>query len=118
VLLTLSVIGRVELSPPDPRDAHVAAAFDAHQRRGRLLGPDAVAAAVERFEALGSEVLQRPSPWQLGAAEARLAEEWLRGWVGVTDAPEDYTRMRLEQLAAGQLTATVHHADLLVQPSS
>ena len=33
VLLTLSVVGRVDLSPADPLDARVAAAFDAHQRR-------------------------------------------------------------------------------------
>src|SRR4051812_21451560 len=51
VLLTLSVAGRVDLSPADPLDSRVAAAFDAHQRRmtvgGRLLGPDAVTAAVD-----------------------------------------------------------------------
>ena len=86
VLLTLSVVGRVELAPADPLDSRVAAAFDAHQRRmtarGRLLGPDAVAAAVEGFRRLGAEVLVRPSPWRLGAAEAGLAAEWLTGWVG------------------------------------
>ena len=32
-LLTLSVAGRVELTPADPLDRRVAAAFDAHQRR-------------------------------------------------------------------------------------
>ena len=57
VLLTLSVVGRVELAPADPLDSRVAAAFDAHQRRmtaaGRLLGPDAVAAAVEGFRRRG-----------------------------------------------------------------
>ncbi len=51
ILITLSVIGRVSLTPADPLDRRVAAAFDAHQRRvterGRLLGPDAVALAVE-----------------------------------------------------------------------
>ena len=86
MLLTLSVAGRVELAPADPLDSRVAAAFDAHQRRmtprGRLLGPDAVAAAVEGFRRLGAEVLVRPSPWRLGAAEADLAAEWLTGWVG------------------------------------
>ena len=75
VLLTLSVVGRVELTPADPLDARVAAAFDAHQRRtterGRLLGPDAVAVAVEAFGRLGAEVLVRPSPWRLGAARGR-----------------------------------------------
>src|SRR5262245_64090383 len=49
-LLTLSVAGRVELSPAEPLDREVSAAFNDHQRRWvgsrRLLGPDAVAAAV------------------------------------------------------------------------
>src|SRR4051794_14257905 len=44
LLLALSVTGRVALSPADPLDADIAAAFNAHQRRGGRLGPDAVAA--------------------------------------------------------------------------
>jgi hypothetical protein len=42
-LLTLSVVGRVELEPADPLDAAVAAAFNAHPRRttGGRLGPSA-----------------------------------------------------------------------------
>jgi hypothetical protein len=128
VLLTLSVVGRVELSPADPLDADVAAAFDAHQRRttesGRLLGPDAVAVAVEEFGRLGADVITRSSPWRLGPFEADLAAQWFAGWVGAaceqqvelaaeTDA---YTRRRLAQAAAGQLAVTVDHADLLVLP--
>jgi hypothetical protein len=128
VLLTLSVVGRVELTPADPLDARVAAAFNAHQRRtaeqSRLLGPDAVAVAVEEFGRLGAEVLVRPSPWRLGACEADLAAEWFTGWGGAaceqevelaaeTDA---YARRRLAEARAGQLGVTVHHADLLVLP--
>src|SRR5689334_23211174 len=49
VLLTLTVAGRVELTPEDPLDGRVAAAFNDHQRRtterGRLLGPDAATVA-------------------------------------------------------------------------
>jgi hypothetical protein len=126
VLLSLSVVGRVDLAPADPLDSRVAAAFDAHQRRvtagGRLLGPDAVAAAVEEFRRLGAEVLVRPTPWRLGAAEADLATEWLTGWIraaceqSVDLASEigSYARRRLVEARAGQLTVTVGHADLLV----
>jgi SAM-dependent methyltransferase len=68
-LLTLSVLGRVGIAPPDPLDGRVARAFDAHQRRttdrGRLLGPDAVALAAEEFRRLGADVIVRPSPWRL-----------------------------------------------------
>ena len=128
MLLTLSVVGRVELAPADPLDARVAAAFDAHQRRmtagGRLLGPDAVAAAAERFRRLGADVLVRPSPWRLGAADADLAAEWFTGWVGaaceqeaeLADQVDAYVRRRLAQAEAGQLAVTVDHADLLVLP--
>src|SRR4051812_47162659 len=51
LLLSLTVVGRVALTPADPLDARLTAAFNAHQRRtttaGRLLGPDAVGATVE-----------------------------------------------------------------------
>jgi trans-aconitate methyltransferase len=124
-LLTVSVVGRVELSPPDPLDHRVAAAFDAHQRRtterGRLLGPDAAATAVEEFGRMGAEVLIRPSPWLLGPALADLTGEWLRGWVGaaceqqrdLAAEAERYECRRLTQAAAGELEVTVEHADLL-----
>ena len=85
VLLTLSVTGRVQWFSADPLDARVAASFDAHQRRvtrrGRLLGPDAVEAAADGFRRLGAEVIVRPSPWRLGAADTGLAVEWLAGWI-------------------------------------
>jgi len=128
VLLSLSVVGRVELLPADPLDSRVAAAFDAHQRRmtagGRLLGPDAVAAAVDGFHRTGTHVVVRPSPWRLGPAEARLASEWLAGWVGAAcehDAElaaeaDAYARRRAAQARAKELSVRVGHADLLVLP--
>lgn len=128
VLFTLSVTGRVWIDPPDPLDVRVAAAFDAHQRRltsrGRLLGPDAVGAAVEGFLRAEAEVVLAASPWRLGADEADLADEWLAGWIGAaceqepalaTDA-DLYRRRRLREARAGRLAITVGHADLLVLP--
>ena len=129
ILLTLSVVGRVALMPSDPLDDPVATAFNAHQRRpterGRLLGPDAVAVAVELFSRLRAEVLVLPSPWQLGAAEAALAAEWITGWVGAASEQQPdlaseadvYAHRRLAQARAGQLDVTVHHADLLALSS-
>lgn len=127
-LFALSVTGRVQLLPADPLDARVVAAFDAHQRRttprGRLLGPAAVEAAAESFRRLGAEVVVRPSPWRLGAAESDLAAEWLNGWVDAAceQDPEliaegaRYRVRRLREAAAGALAVTVGHADLLVLP--
>ena len=122
LLLALTVVGRVGLTPAEPLDARLGAAFDDHQRRGGRLGPDAVAAVVD---AVGeAEVIVRPSPWRLGAADAELAAEWLRGWVAAACEQEPalaaeagaYEERRLAQAAAGELRVTVDHADLLVLP--
>jgi hypothetical protein len=124
MLLALTVRGRVILSPADPLDARIGAAFNAHQRRGGLLGPDAVAAAVEQLRGTGAEVLVRPSPWRLDAAHADLTAAWLDGWVAAACEQEpalgaaagDYRDWRLTQATAGELAVTVDHADLLVLP--
>ena len=128
MLLALTVVGRVALTPADPLDAPVAAAFNAHQRRrttaGRLLGPDAVATAVDAFRATGAQVLVRPSPWRLRAADADLTAEWFGGWLAAACEQEPalaaesgaYRDRRLAQAAAGELAVTVDHADLLVLP--
>jgi hypothetical protein len=121
LLFALTVVGSVTLRPAEPLDARIGEAFNAHQRRGGLLGPDAVAAAVAE---LGPEVLVRPSPWRLGAAHADLIAEWLDGWVAAACEHEPalaaqagaYSQRRLAQAAAGELAVTVDHADLLVLP--
>ncbi|HET6288171.1 MAG TPA: class I SAM-dependent methyltransferase [Amycolatopsis sp.] len=129
VLFTLSVSGRVVLSPKDKFDIEISDAFNAHQRRvtdGRwLLGPDAVDVAFGVFERLGATVRRAPSPWWLGADQAALTAEWLTGWVGAAceQRPElaadgdAYLRWRLAQCAAGELNAMIQHEDLLMVPS-
>jgi len=128
ILLALTVVGRVVLTPADRLDTPMAAAFNAHQRRttaaGRLLGPDAVAAAVETLRATGAEVLVRPSPWRLDAAHADLTAEWLAGWVGAACEQEPalaaeagaYVERRMAEASVGDLSVTVDHADLLMLP--
>jgi trans-aconitate methyltransferase len=123
-LLTISVIGRVELIPTDPLDAAIAEAFNAHQRRttdGRsLLGPDAVDACVDAFRRHGVSVLIRSSPWRLGADQADLASEWFSGWLAAAceQQPElaraaAYASRRRADATAGRLGVVVHHHDLL-----
>lgn len=128
VLVTLSVVGRVSLTPAEPLDSRVGAAFNAHQRRatgrGRLLGPDAVAVAAQEFGRRGAEVLTRASPWRLDASHAELAAEWFAGWAGAACEQEveldaevhAYSLRRLAQAAAGELAVVVEHTDLLVLP--
>ena len=140
VLVTLSVIGGVDLRPADPLDERVSSAFNAHQRRvvgGRpLLGPDAVGAAVDAFGRLGFEVVVRPSPWRLGAGQValtteltaqlttELTTEWLAGWVGAAREQEPglvaatatYEPRRVAEANDGRLSVTVEHQDLLAWP--
>ena len=124
MLLSLTVVGRVILRPADSLDARIGAAFNDHQRRDGLLGPDAVAAAIEELRATGAETIVRPSPWRLDAAHSDLMAEWLDGWVAAACEQEPalaadagaYRDRRLAQAAAGELAVTVDHADLLVAP--
>ncbi|PZF94240.1 SAM-dependent methyltransferase [Micromonospora deserti] len=124
-LLAISVVGRVVLTPADPLDAEIAAAFNAHQRRGvggrTLLGPDAVDACAAAFARHGVDVAVRPSPWRLGPDQAALAGEWLAGWLDAAceQRPElagraaAYARRRRAEAAAGRLGVLVDHRDLL-----
>jgi hypothetical protein len=115
MLLTMTVVGRVVLDPADPLDARIGEAFNDHQRRDGRLGPDAV-------ERLPADVLVRPSPWRLNGSHGDPTAEWLRGWVGAAREQEPtletgaYLDRRLAQAAAGELTVTVDHADVLVLP--
>ncbi|GLY35285.1 trans-aconitate methyltransferase [Amycolatopsis sp. NBRC 101858] len=129
-LLMLSVTGRVELSPADPLDAALSAAFNAHQRRltggRRLLGPTAVDVAATAFGRLGARVVRAESAWRLGPDQAELQRQWLEGWVGAAveqlwelrPAADVYLQRRLEMADAGELHAVIHHGDLLVLPPS
>jgi hypothetical protein len=129
-LLVLTVTGRVELTPADPLDDEIAAAFNAHQRRrtgGRqLLGPAAADVAATAFGRLGATVRRAGSAWRLGPDQAELQRQWLDGWVGAAveqcpglrPAAGGYLRRRLGLAAAGQLHAVIHHGDLLVLPPS
>lgn len=124
-LITLSVVGHVEFSPPDSLDARIEKAFNDHQRRpmpsGRLLGPEAVSAAAELFEQAGMSVLLLPSIWQLGPTDGSLLEEWISGWLGAAleqdatlrNVSTPYMTKRNLQLKDGLLNVEVHHQDLL-----
>ncbi|MEV4120019.1 class I SAM-dependent methyltransferase [Micromonospora sp. NPDC049645] len=124
-LFALSVTGRVRLTPADPLDEAVEAAFNDHQRRTvegrRLLGPDAAAATLAAFTRHDIDVRERPSPWRLGPEQADLAAEWFRGWLAaaceqrpdLAGPAEAYARRRLADAAAGRLTVLVEHSDIL-----
>jgi hypothetical protein len=127
-LLALSVVGHVELAPAHPLDGAIAAAFDAHQRRvvagRRLLGPDAARAAAVAFGGRGARVDVQATRWELGPSDDGLIGDWLHGWVGAAAEHcqdlragrlDSYLGHRLAEAAAGTLTVTVHHEDLLAR---
>jgi SAM-dependent methyltransferase len=127
-LITLTVTGRIRLTPADPLDRVIAAAFNANQRRTsggrRLLGPDAAVAAAARFTREGADVIVRPSPWRLGPDDAVLATEWFGGWydAAMRERPDlrvatfAYAARRRADAVIGRLRVTVHHTDVLVRP--
>ena len=128
MLLTLSVVGRVELIPGgsagSPRGCRLRRPPTPRDRAGPSARPGRRCAGWRGVRPTGAEVLVRPSPWRLGAAQAGLAAEWFIGWVGaaceqeveLAAEAELYIRRRLAQAAAGELAVTVDHADLLVLP--
>ena len=87
----------------------------------RLLGTDAPVVTEQVLTALGGRVTVRPSPWRLGPDRAQLAAAWLHGWLAaaVEQQPElrvdAYRERRLAGLAAGAVTVTVGHRDLLAR---
>ncbi len=127
-LFALDYDGRRRCEPADPDDACVHAAFDVHQRRdkgfGPALGPAATAHAARVLRERGYRVERACADWRLGAGEAALQAELLRGWAraAAEAAPETRGRIeawlarRLAQLESGGLRLTVGHEDLLAAP--
>ncbi|GMA32915.1 methyltransferase domain-containing protein [Litorihabitans aurantiacus] len=129
-LLSLSVTGEVELHPSDPDDAFVAATFDAHQRRGGLLGPGAADVVAAALRARGARVHLRSTDWVLGtggatdADDAALVRRYVRDRADVVaeqdpssaDRAQAWWRRREQQLERGELRVRVGHVDLLSLP--
>lgn len=126
-LLTLSVAGRVELTPVDPLDAVIEAAFNAHQRREvagrRLLGPDAIGVTADTFARYGATTVVRPSQWRLDPDGVELMFEWFAGWLAaageqrpeLAETAASYAHRRHAELDDGRLRVMVHHYDLLAR---
>lgn len=127
-LITLSVTGHVDLLPAHPLDDQLTSAFNAHQMRGtahgRLLGPTAVDMAAAEFQRTDYMVLLAASPWVLDTRHTELITSWFEGWVGAACEQDpslrieasEYRSRRTQQIEGHQLTATIHHRDLLALP--
>jgi hypothetical protein len=125
-LFALSVDGVVRLDPEDPEDATVGDAFDAHQRRGDRLGPDATGHAAALFRERGWRVLEVPTPWRLDPAngDRALVRSWLEGRAQAAAEDQDdllpvveaWLGRRRTLLAEGLPRVVVGHVDLLALP--
>lgn len=127
-LFSLSVTGEVELRPWDARDKLYEAAFNGHQRREvhgrRLLGRYGGPIVRGLFGRARWNVRTARTSWRLDNREPQLLADWFDGWVDAAEEqrPElrdecaGYRELRRGQLDRGELSAVVHHLDLLVWP--
>lgn len=121
---TLSYDGRQSVSPPDPLDGAVVAAFNRHQRTdkgfGPALGPDAAGALADALKAAGYACVEGDSPWRLDAADAPLVRALVAGAAdAAARAPEP--EIKAPAWAARRLAGTVAleigHRDLFAAPA-
>ncbi len=126
----LSYDGRTTSTPPDPFDAEIIAAVNAHQRTdkgfGPALGPAAAAFAIARFEALGYSVVHGTSDWVIGPEDLDIQTEILDGWasaahevgaLSLADTTAWLTRRR-DAVDAGLSSLSVGHVDFFATPSA
>jgi SAM-dependent methyltransferase len=128
VYAALSYDGRTECDPPDPLDAAVLVAFNAHQLGdkglGGALGPGAAAAARRAFEAAGFAVTCADADWCLAAPESALQTRLLLGWYrAVTEtglieqaALDGWLSRRQAAITDGASRLRVGHQDLWAVP--
>jgi hypothetical protein len=124
----LSYDGRIGFTPPDPRDAEITAAVNAHQRTdkgfGPALGPAAAPFALARFEALGYVTVHGLSDWVIGPDDRDMQAALLAGWasaaheIGALSLADttSWLARRRESVAAGQSSLQVGHVDFFATP--
>lgn len=129
-VLSLTVTGEVSLSPQESADQTIAAAFDAHQRRDDLLGPDGVDVVAAALGDRGADVEIVQTDWALDTdsthdtAQPQLVQRYLtdRADAAVEHDPslrqtaEQWVTRRLAQLDSGSLSVRVGHQDLVALP--
>lgn len=127
LLVTLTVDGRVELSPGDPDDAKVLGLFRSHQGRdkglGAALGSGAADHLARCLERLGYDVAQATSDWELGERneDQPLQEAMIAGFARAAEeiapaAASDWKGRRLALVRAGVARMRIGHGDVFAAP--
>ena len=117
----LSYDGGLAWEPAMPGDRAVAAAFDAHQRRdkglGPALGPEAVGVLAAALGEAGYAVRVAASPWRLGpgALQAALVDG-IAGAAAETGCAAAAAWGQARRAASGSARCTVGHLDVLALP--
>lgn len=125
----LTYDGRIEISPPDPADAAIAAAVNRHQTTdkgfGLALGPEAASYVIATFEGLGYSVSHHQSDWTMGPDDRDIQLDIFAGWgaaareigaLSLAEAASWLTRRRAD-VAAGTSSLRVGHVDLFAAPT-
>lgn len=118
----LSYDGGLTWDPALPDDAAVAAAFNAHQRSdkglGPALGPEAAPTVARALAAQGYDVRVAASPWRLGPRDADLHIALIDGIARAAAEMRVDTAAwaQARRAASGSCRAIVGHVDLLALP--
>jgi SAM-dependent methyltransferase len=126
IYATLSPDGRLMLEPTDPGDAKILEAVHRHQRQdqgfGPALGPNAAAAAIAQFQAVGYDVVQGTSDWTLGPLDGDMQTDLFAAWAAAADEDRaldhvaDWLTRRQGQVASGQSAIRLGHLDFFARP--
>ncbi len=129
IYAALSYDGRAVLDPVDGQDAAVISAVNRHQKGnkgfGPALGPDAAAAAIERFAGVGYTIVQGRSDWVFGPADRAIQDHVVSAWAEAAGAVENFTKLRIptwltqrqKWIAHGQSSIRVGHLDFFARPT-
>lgn len=123
----LSVDGRVHWHPAHPLDAGVQAAFRAHQQLDRGFGaspgPQAAPLLAAKLRARGFGVALAPADWQIPAEATAMLAFMVDGTAEAArithpdpDRVDTWHAQRSRDVAAGRVSLTVGHQDLLAWP--
>lgn len=130
-LFSLNVTGEVSFRPAELLDSELTAAFNEHQHRSSLAGPQAADYLTEKLERSGFIIQHAETDWLEGtspeapAPEEMFVERYLSERVAASlehrpDLTEEATawlQKRLSQLQQGELTVRVGHRDILALPT-
>jgi SAM-dependent methyltransferase len=128
VYVALTRDAEIELDPPDPRDAKIIAAADAHHGRdkgfGAAIGLAAAATAIAEFRRAGYRVVDGRSDWRLGPQDRDIQAAVLAIWAGAAEEQRALPRSdliawltrRRDLVAAGRSAMRIGHVDFLALP--